>query len=118
MPYGYSGKILRVDLTEEKIREERPTETWYRTYLGGMGAVSYHLLKEVPPGIDPLSPENILLLAPGVITGAPFSGSGRNAVGGKSPLTGGFGEADAGGYWGAELKHAGYDQIVFEGFTP
>jgi aldehyde:ferredoxin oxidoreductase len=80
-----------------------------------MGAISYHLLKEVSKGVDPLSPENILILAPGVITGAPFSGSGRNAVGGKSPLTGGFGEADAGGYWGAELKHAGFDQIIFEG---
>ncbi len=118
MPYGYSGKILRVDLTEEKIKEEQPTETWYRTYLGGMGAVSYHLLKEVPAGVDPLSPENILILAPGVITGAPFSGSGRNAVGGKSPLTGGFGEADAGGYWGAELKHAGFDAIIVRGRSP
>jgi aldehyde:ferredoxin oxidoreductase len=115
LPYGYNGKTLRVDLTNEKIKEDRPPEEWYRTYLGGMGAISYHLLKEVPPGIDPLSPENLLILAPGVVTGAPFSGSGRNAVGGKSPLTGGFGEADAGGYWGAELKHAGFDQIVFEG---
>jgi aldehyde:ferredoxin oxidoreductase len=115
LPYGYNGKTLRVDLTNENIKEEQPPEEWYRAYLGGMGAISYHLLKEAPPGIDPLSPENILILAPGVITGAPFSGSGRNAVGGKSPLTGGFGEADAGGYWGAELKHAGFDQIVFEG---
>jgi aldehyde:ferredoxin oxidoreductase len=115
LPYGYNGKTLRVDLTNEKIEEEQPSEEWYRTYLGGMGAISYHLLKEVPPGIDPLSPENILILAPGVISGAPFSGSGRNAVGGKSPLTGGFGEADAGGYWPAELKHAGFDQIIFEG---
>jgi aldehyde:ferredoxin oxidoreductase len=115
LPYGYNGKTLRVDLTEEKIKEEHPPESWYRAYLGGMGAIAYHLLKELPAGIDPLSPENILILAPGVISGAPFSGSGRNAVGGKSPLTGGFGEADAGGYWPAELKHAGFDQIVFEG---
>ena len=115
MPYGYNGKTLRVDLTNEKIKEERPPEEWYRAYLGGMGAVSYHLLKEVPTGIDPLSPENLLILAPGVVTGAPFSGSGRNAVGGKSPLTGGLGEADVGGYWAAELKHAGFDQIAFEG---
>ena len=78
-----------------------------------MGAIAYHLLKEVSPGVDPLSPENILLMAPGVISGAPFSGSGRNAVGGLSPLTGGYGEADSGGYWAAELKHAGFDQIIF-----
>jgi len=115
MPFGYNGKTLRVDLTREKIAEESPTEDWYRTYLGGMGAVSYHLLREVPRGADSLSPENILIIAPGVITGAPFSGSGRNAVGGKSPLTEGFGESDSGGYLGAELKHAGFDQIIFEG---
>jgi len=115
MPYGYNGKTLRVNLTDETIRIEEPAEKWYRTYLGGMGAIAYHLLKEVPQGVDPLSPGNILIMAPGVISGAPFSGSGRNAVGGLSPLTGGFGEADAGGYWGAELKHAGFDQIIVEG---
>jgi len=117
MPYGYKGKTLRVNLTDETIRTEEPPENWYRTYLGGMGAIAYHLLKEVPPGVDPLSPENIFIMAPGVISGAPFSGSGRNAVGGLSPLTGGFGEADAGGYWGAELKHAGFDQIIVEGIS-
>lgn len=117
MPYGYNGKTLRVNLTDESIKIEEPPETWYRAYFGGMGAVAYHVLKEVPLGIDPFSPKNILLMAPGVITGAPFSGSGRNAVGGLSPLTGGFGEADAGGYWGAELKHAGFDQILFEGIS-
>ena len=115
MPYGYNGKTLRVNLTDETIRTEEPPENWYRTYLGGMGAIAYHLLKEVPQGVDPLSPGNIFVMAPGVISGAPFSGSGRNAVGGLSPLTGGFGEADAGGYWGTELKHAGFDQIIVEG---
>ena len=115
MPFGYNGKILRVDLTEEKITVEQPPETWYRTYLGGMGAIAYHLLREMEGGEDPLGPGNILVMAPGVISGAPFSGSGRNAVGGKSPLTGGFGEADVGGFWQAELKHAGFDEIIFTG---
>ncbi|UCH57193.1 MAG: aldehyde ferredoxin oxidoreductase family protein [Candidatus Bathyarchaeota archaeon] len=115
MPYGYNGKTLRVNLTDEIIRTEEPPENWYRTYLGGMGAIAYHILREVPQGVDPLSPGNILLMAPGVISGAPFSGSGRNAVGGLSPLTGGFGEADAGGYWQTELKNAGFDQIIVEG---
>ena len=115
MPKGYNGKILRVDLTKGKINVEEPSEIWYRSYLGGMGAVAYHLLREVPAKSDPLSPENLLIMAPGVISGAPFSGSGRNAVGGKSPLTGGFGEADVGGYWAAELKHAGFDMIIFTG---
>jgi aldehyde:ferredoxin oxidoreductase len=115
LPFGYNRKILRVDLTEEKITVEEPPEKWYRVYLGGMGAIAYHLLREVEKGADPLGPENLLIMAPGVVTGAPFSGSGRNAVGGKSPLTGGFGEADAGGFWGAELKHAGFDAIIFKG---
>ena len=115
MPFGYNGKILRVDLSEEKVTTKEPPEAWYRTYLGGMGAVAYHLLKEVPHGADALSPGNVLIMAPGVISGAPFSGSGRNAVGAKSPLTGGYGEADVGGYWGAELKHAGFDAAIFTG---
>ena len=115
LPFGYNGKILRVDLTEERITVEEPPEAWYRTYLGGMGAIAYYLLRELEGGEDPLGPENLLIMAPGVITGAPFSGSGRNAVGGKSPLTGGFGEADAGGFWQAELKHTGFDGIIFNG---
>ena len=115
MPYGYNGKTLRVNLTKKKIEIETPTEIWYRSYLGGMGSIAYHLLKEVSGSTEPLSSDNLLIMATGVVTGAPFSGSGRNAVGGKSPLTGGFGEADAGGYWPAELKHAGFDQIIFEG---
>ena len=115
MPYGYNGKILRVDLTEGRLTTEEPSEAWYRSYLGGMGAVAYHLLRENQRGADAFSPRNTLVVAPGVVSGAPFSGSGRNAVGAKSPLTGGFGEADAGGYWGAELKHAGFDAVVVSG---
>jgi aldehyde:ferredoxin oxidoreductase len=118
MPFGYNGKRLIVNLTDGKIAEEKPDENWYRTYLGGMGSVAYHLLDKVKPGADPLDPENVLVMSTGVITGAPFSGSGRNAVGAKSPLTGAFGEADAGGFWGAELKQAGYDEIIFTGSSP
>jgi aldehyde:ferredoxin oxidoreductase len=115
MPFGYNGKRLVVELSENKIRVEEPDETWYRKYLGGMGSIAYHLLNMMDPDAEPLGPENILLMSTGVITGAAFSGSGRNAVGGKSPLTGGFGEADAGGFWNAELKHAGFDEIIFTG---
>ena len=98
-----------------EIRSEEPDEVWYRKFLGGMGSVAYHLLSMVGAQADPLGPDNVLVMSTGVITGAPFSGSGRNAVGGKSPLTGGFGEADAGGFWNAELKHAGFDEIIFKG---
>jgi aldehyde:ferredoxin oxidoreductase len=115
MPFGYNGQRLVVDLTIEKIRVESPDEKWYRTYLGGMGSIAYHLLNEVNAHEDPLGPNNLLVFSMGPLTGAPFSGSGRNAVGAKSPLTGGFGEADAGGFWQVEVKKAGFDEILVKG---
>ena len=115
MPYGYNGQRLVVDLTNEKLTVESPDEIWYRTYLGGMGSIAYHLLNEVKAHEDPLGPNNLLIFSMGPVTGAPFSGSGRNAVGAKSPLTGGFGEADAGGFWQTEVKKAGFDEILLKG---
>jgi aldehyde:ferredoxin oxidoreductase len=111
----FEGKILRVNLSKEKISPECLEETFYRRYFGGRGLISYYLLKELKHGIDPLGPDNKLIFACGPVTGAPVSGSGRNSVGAKSPLTGAYGEAEAGGYWGAELKRAGFDAIIFEG---
>jgi len=115
MPLGCNGKILRVDLSKEKISFENPDDIFYRRYVGGEGFVAYFLLKELKPGIDPLSPENKLIFAAGPVTGAPIPGSGRNSVGAKSPLTGGFGESEVGGHWGAELKRAGFDAVIIEG---
>lgn len=115
MPYGYTGKILRVDLTKRKIEIETREDSFYRTYLGGRGMVAYYLLNEVPRGIDALSPENVLIFAAGPLTGAAVSGQGRNGAGAKSPLTDGFGNAEGGGYWGAELKRAGFDGILITG---
>ncbi len=94
---------------------ETPDEVFYRRYLGGAGFVAYYLLKEVAPGTDPLGPENRLIFACGPLTGAPLAGSGRNAIGAHSPLTGALGESDVGGFWGAELKAAGFDAIVVQG---
>lgn len=115
MPYGYNGKILRVNLSSGTISVDEPDEVFYRTYFGGTNFIAYYLLKEVKPGIDPLGPENKLIFATGPVTGAPMAGAGRNSVGAKSPLTGAFGDSQAGGFFGAELKHAGYDAIVVEG---
>ncbi len=112
---GYTGKILHVDLTSRAIEVEEPPESFYRRYLGGSGFVAYYLLKELPRGVDPLGPENRLIIAGGTMTGIPAAGSGRNAVGAKSPLTGGFGEADVGGFFGAELRRAGFDALVVRG---
>ncbi|MEJ2281319.1 MAG: aldehyde ferredoxin oxidoreductase N-terminal domain-containing protein, partial [Candidatus Bathyarchaeota archaeon] len=115
MKNGFTGKIVRINLSTEKISFETLDENFYRKHFGGRGLISYILLNELAPKINPLGPENKLIFACGPVTGAPFSGSGRNSVGAKSPLTGGYGEAEAGGYWGAELKRAGLDAIVVEG---
>ena len=114
-PGGYCGKILRVDLTARATAVEEPDENFYRRYFGGTGLIGYYLLKELEPGIDPLGPDNKLIFSSGVVTGIPTPGSGRNGAGAKSPLTGGWGDAQAGGFWGAELKRAGYDVIIVEG---
>ncbi len=115
MEFGYSGKILRINLSNDKISIEHPEEIFYRKYIGGEGFVAYYLLKELKPNTDPLGPENKLIFATGPITGVSIAGAGRNSVGAKSPLTNGFGEAEVGGYWGPELKRAGFDAIIIEG---
>ncbi len=115
MPYGFNGKLLRVNLSSRTILVEEPDESFYRSYFGGTNFIAYYLMKELKPGVDPLGPENRLIFATGPVTGAPLAGSGRNGVGAKSPLTGGFGDSQGGGYFGAELKHAGFDAIIVEG---
>lgn len=113
--YGYNGKLLRVDLLTHKTTQENLSDSFYRKYIGGWGFVGYYLLKELNPMINPLGTENKLVFAAGPVTGTPIAGNARNAVGAKSPLTGGFGVGEGGGYWGAELKHAGFDAIIVEG---
>ena len=92
MSFGFKKKILRVNLENQKISQEENTESFYRKYFGGRGLISYFLLRELEPNIDPLSSKNKLIFACGPITGAPVSGAGRHSVGAKSPLTGGYGE--------------------------
>jgi aldehyde:ferredoxin oxidoreductase len=115
MEYGYGGKILRVDLSKGSISVDEPDDIFYRRYFGGSGFIGYFLLKELAAGVDPLGPDNKLVFAGGPITGVPIAGSGRNSVGAKSPLTGGFGQGEVGGFWGAEFRHTGYDAIIIEG---
>ena len=115
MGKGYNGKILRVDLSEQKIQIEEPDEYIYRTYLGGAALAAYYLLKELPRGIDPLSPENILVVTCSVITGTNIPGASRFTVAAKSPLTWGYGESEAGGWWAPEFKRTGYDAIIITG---
>ena len=112
---GYSGKILHVDLTTGEFEIRTPSEIFYRKYLGGHGFISYFLLREMSPGADPLGPDNLLVFAGGTFSGMAFAGGGRNAVGAKSPLTGGYGCSEVGGFWGAELAQAGYDAVIIKG---
>ncbi len=115
MPNGYWDRILHVDLSAGTTRVESFGEAFWRRHMGGRSLIAHYLLTEVPTGADPLSPENVLVFAAGVLTGTPFPGAGRHSVGAKSPMTGLFGESEAGGFWGAELRHAGWDAIVFHG---
>jgi aldehyde:ferredoxin oxidoreductase len=115
MAYGYNGKILKVNLTTRTTAVVEPDEKWYRTYFGGSGFIGRFLLTELPAQADPLGPENVLIFACSVVTGAPFSGFNRYVVGAKSPLTGGFARTEAAGYFAPELKFAGYDAIVITG---
>ena len=115
MPKGYTGKILHIDLTHRKIEIEENDEGFYRSYLGGRGFGYHYLMKKVPPRIDPFSSENILVLAPGVMTGAPLPAACRFTAIGKSPLTGTAAESEAAGFFGPELKMAGFDAVVFAG---
>lgn len=118
MGRSFHNRILRVDLTAGKITVEQPGQLYLRKYMGGWNIIADFLLREVPAGADPLGAENKLIFAPGVLTGLPVSGVARNAIGAKSPLTGGFGASEAGGFMGTELKRAGFDAVVIEGVSP
>jgi aldehyde:ferredoxin oxidoreductase len=115
MVKGLANKILRVDLSSRRVWTEEQDEVFYRRYLGGAGIVAYYLLKELQPGVAPLSPGNILVFAPGPVTGTPAPGASRLCVGAKSPLSGGMAKSEAGGFFGYELKRAGFDALVVQG---
>jgi len=112
---GYGGRILRVDLTKSRFIREKADPAWLRGALGGRGLNSRRLAEELPRDADPLSPDNLLLMGVGPLTGSLLPASAYTTVSGKSPLTGILGDSAAGGFLGAELKHAGYDQVVVGG---
>ena len=116
--FGFNGKILRVDLTKQEWKIDKPDEDFYRKYLGGRNFGLHFLLNETKPGLDPLGPENILVFATGPATGAPLAGFSRYSVVAKSPLTNGFGEAEAGGFFASELRFSGFDAVVIKGKSP
>lgn len=113
--YGWNGTVLRVDLTKEKIVKKPLDKEVARNFIGGRGFNSKTLFEEVKPGIDPLSPENVLCLAPGPLSGTPFGLTSRLEVSTLSPYSGILGDGNVGGSFAAFLKFAGYDQIVITG---
>jgi aldehyde:ferredoxin oxidoreductase len=115
MALGYNNKILIVNLTTGNIQTEEPGEKFYRMYLGGSGIGAYYCMKNIPKGADPLGPDNVLALSTGVVTGAPVMTSSRIIANAKSPVTGGIGDSQGGGYFGPAMKFAGYDAVIIKG---
>ncbi|MFC1591494.1 aldehyde ferredoxin oxidoreductase family protein [Thermodesulfobacteriota bacterium] len=113
--YGLMGKILRVNLTEGSIAEEKIGQEDARKFVGGVGLASKYLYDEVPKGADPLGPENKLIFMTGPLTGTACPSAGRYSVVSKSPLTGAWAQANSGGFWAVDFKKSGYDGIIFEG---
>jgi len=111
------SKILRINLSNKTTREETVSEEDLRKYIGGRGLAAKILFEELKPGIDPLSPENKLIFAVGVLEGSMAPGTSRYGVFAKSPQTGIWGEAHAAGSFGIELRNAGYVAIVIEGIS-
>ena len=112
---GYAGRILRVDLTSRNVKVEPLPDGLALNYLGGTGFAARILWDEVNAETDPLSPENVLIIATGPVNGTAFPPSGRYMMASKSPLTGIWSESHVGGHLGPELKYAGYDMILVKG---
>lgn len=115
---SWAGKILRVNLTEGTVKSEPLRMDWAKLYLGSRGLASKYLIDEIDPNVDPLSPANKIIWATGPLTGTMASTGGRYTVVTKGPLTGAIACSNSGGYWGAELKTAGWDMVIFEGASP
>lgn len=113
--YGYWGKILHINLTTSTWRIETPDDTWYRIYAGGGLMGAWYLLKETRAGLDPFSPENLLIFMSSVVAGMDAPGLARFSVITKSPLSGGIAEARGEGGFGRSLKASGYDAVVIQG---
>jgi aldehyde:ferredoxin oxidoreductase len=112
--FGYNGKILRIDLKTGSYKVERLDLEMAKKFIGGRGLGTKIMMDEVDPKVDALSPENKLLVVTGPMTGTPVATGGRYMVVTKSPLSGTIASSNSGGKWGAELKFAGYDVIIFE----
>ena len=115
---GWTGKLLRVDLTDGTSRVDSIPDSWMEEYVGGRGLAARYMYEEVDPRVDPLSPQNKLIFANGPLTGTPVPCGARYMVVTKGALTGAITTSNSGGHWGPELKFAGYDLLILEGKAP
>ncbi|MBS7642454.1 aldehyde ferredoxin oxidoreductase family protein [Candidatus Bathyarchaeota archaeon] len=113
--YGYTGRIARVNLSDSRVSIEDAKMEYIDLVLGGIGLASLILFMEVDPRIDAFDPSNKLVFSVGPLTGTMVPGSSRTTIASRSPLTLGWGESHLGGFWGTELKKAGFDAIIIEG---
>ncbi|MDP6291888.1 MAG: aldehyde ferredoxin oxidoreductase family protein [Arenicellales bacterium] len=112
---SWTGKILRVDLAKGACTTEATNMEWAHDYMGQRGLATKYLVEETDPMVDPLSPDNKMIFATGPLTGTIAPTSGRWSVVCKGPLTGAIACSNSGGFFGAELKNAGWDMVIFEG---
>ena len=112
---GYTGQVLRINLTQKTFSQEPLREDVAAKYLGGAGVGIKYMLDEVPAGCDPLGPENNLYFSLGPLCGTDAPCSSRVVITTKSPLTGAVAKSSGGGHFPAEIKFAGYDMIIVEG---
>ncbi len=115
---GWHRNILRVNLTTGTCKHEPLNMTWAQQYLGSRGLATKYLMEEIDPKVDPLSPDNKLIIATGPLTGTIASTGGRWTAVTKGALTGAIASSNSGGQFGGELKMAGYDMIILEGRSP
>lgn len=115
MIFGYTGNILHINLSKKNVWIEHPSENFYRTFGGGRGIALFYMLKNMKQSIDPFSEDNLLIFSTSAPVGSVAPGINRYTVCSKSPLTGAYGESEAGGWWGPELKKSGFDAIVIKG---
>ena len=115
-PYGgYIGQLLRVNLGNRGISKEDLRKDWARDFVGGVGLTARILYEEIPPKIDPLGPENKLVMMTGPVNGTMIPAASRSSICAKSPYTKSFFHSIFGGFLGPELKFAGYDGLIIEG---
>jgi aldehyde:ferredoxin oxidoreductase len=113
--YGYHGKILHINLTQQTCRIEQPADIFWRIYTGGGLLATYYLYHNTPTGIDSFDPQNLLIFTTSVMSGLPYAGLARFTTAAKSPLTSGIGETRTEGPFGMAIKGTGVDAIIIQG---